>query len=461
MSIRLRLTLLYSSILALTLVIFSIALYAILARSVYTALHTDLAEEAQRFNDPRAIQGIHRGPPPRFAAPESYYQILNPEGGVTNRSPNLGEITLPLSPAALQAVQNGKTWGESVNIEGQTLYVYSAPLSFQGRLMGYVQIGRGMAEQEGSLGALRRILMAGIVLATLIAFGIGWGLAGTALRPINKITQTAQAIGAEHDFDRRVQHSGPNDELGRLATTFNQMLSELQTAYRQMEESLQAQRRFVADASHELRTPLTTIRGNLGLLQRKPAIETEDQIAVLDDLVSETERMMRLVQSLLTLARVDAGQGIRHEEVAVKPIMEDIARHAQVLAPDRRIIAAPLEDVEVIAERDMLKQVMLILTDNAIKYTPVGGQIILATTIENGHVALSVRDTGMGIPPATLPHIFKRFYRTDSARTGDGAGLGLSIAKSLVEAYQGAIAVDSEVGKGSVFTVTLPRAPGE
>jgi signal transduction histidine kinase len=136
-------------------------------------------------------------------------------------------------------------------------------------------------------------------------------LAGAALRPIQHITETAQAIGAERDFGRRVEYAGPRDEVNWLARTFNAMLGELQGAYRQMEDSLQAQRRFAADASHELRTPLTTIRGNLGLLQREPPIAPEDRVAAINDMVDETERLMRLVNSLLLLARADAHQPLR------------------------------------------------------------------------------------------------------------------------------------------------------
>jgi signal transduction histidine kinase len=334
------------------------------------------------------------------------------------------------------------------------------PILYQGRVTGVAQVARATTEQEASLGALRQLLIMGTILATVTAFGIGWAISGAALRPINRLTLTAQAIGAERDFDRRVEHTGPQDELGRLATTFNQMLSELQAAFHQTEQSLQTQRRFVADASHELRTPLTTIRGNLGLLQRNPPIDLEDREDVLGDSVEETERLMRLVQGLLTLARADTGQAVKTEPVAVQGTIEDVVRQTQRLAPGHAISVDSVADLVVLAERDMLKQVLLILLDNAVNYTPVGGRITVSAEGTDKNVVIRVRDTGVGIPASALPHIFTRFWRPDTQRTGGGAGLGLSIAQSLVEAYHGTIEVDSVVGKGSTFTVKLPAYCG-
>jgi signal transduction histidine kinase len=293
----------------------------------------------------------------------------------------------------------------------------------------------------------------------VIAFGVGWVLAGATLRPINRIERTAYAIGAERDFDRRVDHVGPPDEVGRLATTFNTMLTELQTAYRQVEHALQAQRRFVADASHELRTPLTTIRGNVGLLQRQPPIEPEDRVAALGDMADETDRLIRLVNDLLMLARADAGRLWRNEPVLIKPLIEDLCRQAQLLEPERRIHCEDILDLAVVANRDALKQVLLILLDNALKFTPVDGEVRFTTAVDADRVFIALCDTGPGIAPAALPHIFERFYRGDSSRTGAGAGLGLSIAKTLMDAQHGTISVESAAGRGSVFNISLPQAP--
>ena len=205
----------------------------------------------------------------------------------------------------------------------------------RGELIGVVQLARSLAEQDESLETLRNALLIGSVLVVVLAFIIGWVLSGAALRPIQRITDTAQIIGAQRDFDRRVDYRGPPDEVGQLATTFNGMLNELQGAYRQTEQTLQQQRRFVADASHELRTPLTTIRGNLGLLRRQPPIAEEDQRAVLSDMVDETDRLIRLTNDLLVLARSDAGRSLRRERVPIAPLVDDVCRQAKLLGEQR------------------------------------------------------------------------------------------------------------------------------
>ena len=299
--------------------------------------------------------------------------------------------------------------------------------------------------------------MVGCGLVIVVAFAIGWVLAGTALRPIHRITSTAQAIGAERNFSHRVQHVGPTDEVGQLALTFNNMLAELESAYRQLEGALDSQRRFVADASHELRTPLTTVRGNVELLRREPPVGTEERMEILADTTDEVDRLIRLVNQLLALARADAGQPLRHDRVRVKPLLEDVYRQAKLLAPEAAILADPPPDVMVLGDRDALKQVLLILIDNAHVHTAAGTVIGMSTLLVDGSVVINVHDTGGGITPDVLPHIFERFYRGKVSRSGPGTGLGLAIAKELVMAQNGSIEVESELGQGTLFSVILPR----
>ncbi len=461
MSIRLRLTLLYSTILVSTLVLFSVTTYVTVSRILLDFQQNALVEEATQI----LAQGVFtftviETPRGRIAVPETYVQVRTLDGEVADKSPNLGGFTLPLSDEGLQRLRSGeaKSWTEAVSTGDGRLLVYSKPFRFPGQSAGILQVARSLAEQDRALGALKWALTVGAGLATIAAFGIGWGLAGLSLRPINRITQTAQEIGAQRDFSRRVQYSGPSDEIGSLATTFNTMLTELQAAYRQVEQSLQAQQRFVADASHELRTPLTTIRGNVALLRRNPPISEEDRVAVLQDVAEEIERMIRLVNGLLLLARTDAGLPLRTEPVPVRPLVDEVCRQALVLADGRALSWDDQTSTAVLADRDALKQVLLILLDNAIKYTPEGGRITVTSASHDGQVAISVHDTGVGIDPAALPHIFERFYRGDASRSGQNTGLGLAIAKSLIEAQKGMITVQSEPGRGSVFTVVLPRA---
>jgi signal transduction histidine kinase len=456
MSIRLRLTLLYSGILALVLVGLSAALYFTVARASYAVVQERLAEEAQRLTTSRGFGLDHLEPMHgRFTDPQTYVQTLRADGQVADRTPNLGDYVIPLSEAGWKACQQGQTWNETVATEAGRLLVYSRPVAAQGQT-GILQIARSLVESDQSLDTLRNILTGGTVMATLFTFGLGWVLSGAALRPIDRITQTARAIGADRDFGRRVKHAGPNDEIGRLTTTLNTMLTELQSAYQQMEQSLHTQRRFVADASHELRTPLTTLRGNLGLLERQPPISPEDRLAVLADTIEECDRLIRLVHNLLMLARADSGLALRLEAVPVQPFVDELCRQARLLAPNRDVHCENALAVAVLADRDALKQVLLILVDNALKYTPPHGSITLATALADGRALIRVRDTGPGIPPKALPHLFERFYRVEASRTSAGTGLGLAIAKELIDAQGGVITVESEPGQGSVFTVSLP-----
>jgi signal transduction histidine kinase len=238
------------------------------------------------------------------------------------------------------------------------------------------------------------------------------------------------------------------------------MLTELQAAYRQ-------QQQFVADVSHELRTPLTTLRGNLALLRRQPSIRVEDKEDILDDMVGESDRLIRLVSDLLALARAESGQPLRSEFVQVRPLIKDVCRQARLLDADRTITCDPLPDVALVGDQDALKQVLLILIDNALKHasgpitvSAIAGEPLGTENPSEPGVAISIRDSGPGIAPEILPHVFERFYRGEDARGTSGLGLGLPIAKALVEAQDGKLNIDSQVDRGSAVTVSLPQAVG-
>ncbi len=461
MSIRLRLTLLYSALLALTLIILGVVLITAVSRVTLGTIESALVEEAQRLIATRPSrpdfnrQGYDIR---RVAVPETYVQARSSDGTILSRTSNLGDFDLPIDNARLAAAQNGETWTDVVTTDNGRLFILNQPVVSHGQLVGVIQFARSLAEQDEALTTLRNVLLIGSGLVVALAFVLGWFLSGAALRPIQRITDTAHVIGTQHDFDQRVDYHGPPDEVGRLATTFNDMLNELQHAHQQTEQSLQIQRRFVADASHELRTPLTTIRGNLGLLQRQPPIAEDDERAVLSDTLDETNRLIRLTNDLLVLARSDAGRALRSETVPLAPLVEDVCRQVRLLSEQHTIVCETAPVSNVLGDQDAIKQVLLILLDNALKFTPESGTITVGVEQTDRAAAIWVRDTGAGIAPDDLPHIFERFYRSDESRTGSGAGLGLAIAQELIEAQHGEITVKSEVGQGSTFTVTLPLA---
>ena len=461
MSVRLRLTLFYTAVLALTLALLGGVVYAVQARSTLADVEETLQRRSARLVAGRQYMLGGEGPaiPPdrpevptsTLAPPDTYLQWRTLDGELVDPPlESASDVILPLSDGALEALRSGHPWTEIATVEGERTLIYNEPVVLEGEPVEILQMGTSLTGWDTYLGALRRNLLTLSAAATVLAFGAGWVLAGLALRPIHRITRTAQAIGAERDLSRRVEHSGPDDEIGQLATTLNAMLGELQAAYQQ-------QQQFVAEVSHELRTPLTTIRGNLELLRLDPPIGTDERADVLDDVVGESERLIRLVNDLLTLARAESGRLLRSEPVSIKPIVEDVCRQARLLDPDRVIICDDLLDVAVLGDEDALRQVLLILLDNALKHST--GPVTIATTLADGkvpNVAIGIRDAGPGIDPTAMGHIFERFYRSEAARDTPGVGLGLPIARALIEAQGGSIAMKSQAGPGSVFTIALP-----
>ena len=483
MSIRLRLTLLYSAILAVTLIAFSTVLYAIQARNTLSIVQQDLVANARRVAEMISRSLLRADPvhppwriPQDGTTQESGFILVQPllplelrlrdsvhifdvDGVLLDIALNEQSEGFEINGEGLVLLKRGRPWTEiGIGEDGRYL-VYHLPVQVEGQTVLIVQMARSLADRDRSLQALGLALIIGSLAMTAIAFGIGWVLSGFTLRPIQRITQTAQRIGQERDFSSRVEHRGPNDELGRLAATFNHMLAGLQDAYQHVAHALQVQRDFVADVSHELRTPLTTVRGNLDLLgHTDPPMPPEEREDVLNDMVDETDRLIRLVGDLLTLARADAGRKLAEESVDVTALVQETCRQTRVLAPERDIDCHGPGEVLALADHDALKQVMLILLDNAVNHA--AGPVDVTFGADDSRVTIRVSDTGPGMPPELCDRVFDRFYRGDASRTTPGFGLGLSIAKTLVEAQKGTIEVESAVDAGSTFTVTLPLFRG-
>jgi signal transduction histidine kinase len=235
------------------------------------------------------------------------------------------------------------------------------------------------------------------------------------------------------------------------------MLSRLQTAYEELAKTSDMQKQFIADASHELRTPLTTIKGNIELLQKGAQNDPIILEEALHDIGSEADRMSRLVASLLTLARADAGFKLPLERLCIDRVIAEVIRQGEVLSHGKASFLYNIQDlsgIKVLGNRDYLHQLFLILLDNAIKYAP-GGTIKLTAAVEDGQLRISVADNGIGIAQEHLPKIFSRFYRVESSRAGEGTGLGLAIARWIVDEHHGRIEVESKVNQGTTFTVYL------
>lgn len=469
MSIRLRLTLLYSSILALTLLLFGTFLYFFLQYTLLREMDTVLSNKAvEVFNSikithsyPYLLQQVVLPDVDIFtAAPDVFLQVIDRQGQIVAKSSNLGSQGLPVNQeTVLQAAQKGAFY-QTFTLKQGKLRTYNLPLYLDENLVGIIQVGRPLETISGALKSLKLVLLTGTSLALLLAASTGYAMARSALRPIEKITQEAQAIGNHEDLSRRVSYFGPPDEVGQLASTFNAMLARLEKAYKRLDQSYATQKRFVADASHELRTPLTTIRGNVELLEKMGDEDPKTRAEALQDIKSEAERMSRLVNQLLTLARADAGLTPEKSPVELTPLFQEIFRQAKLLNPQvnfKPFDPQELAGLTLLGNADYLKQLFLIFLDNAFKFTPPEGEVQVSFYKKDSRLTFQIKDTGPGIPEKELPHLFQRFYQVSSNRTSKGTGLGLAIAQWIADIHGAEIQVESQVGKGTTFSITFSQ----
>jgi heavy metal sensor kinase len=303
------------------------------------------------------------------------------------------------------------------------------------------------------LRTVRRVLCLALPLVLALAGLGGFALASRSLAPLGWMAEQAMRITGSN-LETRIDIGGAAEELTVLAASFNELLSRL-------DQSFETMRRFVADASHELRTPIAVIRGEADVVlasERSPA-EYKQSLAIIQD---EARRLSRLVEDLLNLARADAGHvKLQIREFYLNDLLADCCRFVQPLANARRINleCRCAEDVPFRGDEELLRRLVVNLLDNAIRYTPGGGQVSATLESAGSDLLIRVADTGIGIPPEAVPHVFERFYRADKARSRQegGFGLGLSIVKWIAEAHDGAVALTSRPDAGSTFTVLLPR----
>jgi signal transduction histidine kinase len=470
MAIRLRLALWYGALFALVLLLVTSLSYSLHVRGHYDdrdrALVTSaghMAGEARAMpNGPHLVEGS--------GGLEVGFRLYDAQGVVREQTPDIAPLP-SLDPLALLQMPSGPAYDTLAGLAPplmapdipstgafglmstpeQRWRVYVLPLSQPGTITGYLATLTPLGRLDESIRLYRFILLA-LGLAGLCATLLGgWAIAGGALRPIARVTSTANTIAHSRDLSHRIATPRHHDELGRLATTFNDMLSSIEAAYA-------AQQRFVGDASHELRAPLTAIQGNLELIRRHPEMSPADRDEALAEAERETARLTRLVADLLALARADAGVALRHETVDLDAVVLDVFHTARQLAHGQELTLDPFEPVQVVGDADRLKQLLLILLDNALKYTPAGGRVTLGLRGCPHASEIVVQDAGVGIAATDLPRVFERFYRADPARNRDagGTGLGLAIARWIVEQHHGTIHIDSALEQGTTVTVSLP-----
>ncbi len=460
--IRGRIALFGAAVVALTVVIFSSLVYVLVERSLVS--QQDEALKARSNDVLRQLESPRGYRPSPFTLPFDIAKssdifveitVFNPSqvyssGKVNGADPVLPADLLQSAPSDRGTITNARAEN------GPLMRVYVRQLASASGPIGYLVVGKSLAGIESELSGLRLFLVAGAILSLMAAGAASWLVAGRALRPLDAMASTAEDIGRTQDLSRRLPEDGSDDEVGRLQRSFNQMLRQLEDAYLRLRSALVAQRRFVADASHELRTPLTTIRGNVGLLLKRDDITSEDRVAALNDIAGESERMSRMVQDLLTLARADAGYHLEMAPIDLLPIAQEVSRQAQTLQPARRIELLDGAPAPVEGNADAIKQLLWILIDNAFKHTPDSGRIQLRLDTEQGGARLMVLDDGPGIPQEDLERIFERFFQSDASRSGEGTGLGLAIARWIAREHRGQVTAANNPQGGAAFTVEFP-----
>ncbi len=474
MSLKLRLSLFYGLFLMLVLSTVAVVVYKLTERSLLNSLEE---RSRQSLND--LAQGEETLTALRRLPGDTYFEaVVYPADILPLDKPsdfkNGFKISLPIDPSRKRpnptedkvfqlltindyeilhendivstkvVLNNGETllvmavagWLESFDVEHPAIFLVGVPAS----------------SVQGTLQQLKRSLRETIIIAFVIFVLSVWLLSARVLSPLRRITKAAELVTSK-DLSQRVPVPKTRDELSKLALTINLMLGRLQ-------ESFETQRRFTADASHELRTPVTAIAGHASYLVRRTKLNAQ-QLESLKVIKEESDRMGKMVNDLLELARADAGFEVAKDPLNLVDILEDVSREIQPVAGDTKIItSAPEPIMEVLGDNSRLKQVVLNLVQNALNAgaTQISLSLTKVKLKDSNKICLEVLDNGPGIPEQAIPHLFERFYRVDGARStrGNGSGLGLSIVKWIVNQHQGSVSVESKVGEGSVFTILLP-----
>jgi two-component system, OmpR family, sensor kinase len=459
--IRWRLTLFNALVIGTILLALGLSLFLLLREALFSDV-----EETVRNRAVIATRAVESGDDPlredaeHLTADEVFVFVRDAKGGIVDQTANVSIKEETQDPVWERALASGGPEGGTAKLaSGEPDYIYAVPVDPPSGPARVVEAGKAYESAQETLEVFGTVLATGIGVALLFSVGGAYLLARGALRPVDAVTSAAREMGGD-DLSKRLPVANPKDEVGRLATTINALLSRLEAAFARREEALARQRRFAADASHELRTPLTSISGHARMLDEW-ALEEDSERAKrsVGAIRGEADRMRDLVESLLALTRGDEGVGLEVGRQDLATVADEAVQTARVTANGKVSIeyVRPKRTVMATFDRDSILRLARILLDNAVKYTPEGGKVTVRVSDGDGRAELEVSDTGVGIPNAQMPLIFERFYRVDPSRTKDSAGLGLSIARQIAEAHGGTIEVSSKPGEGSTFTLLLPK----
>ncbi|MEM9953957.1 MAG: HAMP domain-containing sensor histidine kinase [Chloroflexota bacterium] len=468
MTLRTRLALWYSGLLMAVIIIFSIAVITVsrvtLLQTVDQVLSSTVTSIVDSI-DPLPVDGFELdGDLEIFFRRDDVFHVSGvsvqvwqihtideplDEPILVRSSSDLLDSTTSLDPNNLHV---NKQVINSVMVSDRPERVLTQPFSLDdGTIIGVIQVSAPLTAIADANDQLLVITLISALICIGVSIGLGKWLSTHLLKPVDAIKEAAASVAVANDLTNRINWEGPDDELGALTKSFNHMMERLEGVFKLQQD-------FIGDVSHELRTPLTSIIGHLEIMD-KYGVDNDS----LDALHREANRMSRMVNDLLLLTRADSGEmKIDRYAIDVDAVMLEVFEQSLALVKERHlsINLERLEPVRIHGNADRLKQLLLNLISNAIKFTTDEGQIYLSVYPQGEQAIIEIRDTGIGIDEKDLPRIFDRFFQADSARVhrsdADGAGLGLSIVKWIVETHEGTIDVKSRIGQGTTFTITFP-----
>lgn len=461
-TLRARLTTWYGVFLLLILGFFGAGLYATVEHTLYKGTDDKLLALAKVVGQTEPKGPLPPGMDPFrgfldefFNTRSRFIQVLDPSGNVGSWSSNLDRGELAVSKAAIERAGRGlSTYETTASGNFPKLRTLTHPVVRRGRVSSVIQVATSLETIEETLSTLFWILTLGLPALLVVALGIGWFVAGRALKPVSEVIESINGLDADK-LDSRIARHQNTAEVRELAENFNSLLDRIEEAFKKVKQ-------FSADASHELRTPLTVLKGEAEVALRKERSPDEYK-AVIASSVQEIDRMTRIVQNLLLLSKGDLGEiPITPEKVDLSFLLEEVSEKAKVMAENKGLVfraEPPLTPVILAADPLHLRQLIWNLLDNAIKYTPRGGSVLLRhAPVDDSWAIVEVEDTGIGISEADKEKIFERFHRVDDSRASSdgGSGLGLAISQWAAKMHGGRIEVESAPEEGSRFKVYLP-----
>lgn len=459
MPIRWRLTLFNALAIGVILILLGAGLFFLLRSALLSGVESD-AENRAMAAARTVQQDGELEDAEQFALQGVFIVVRDEQGRILEQTADLSSGR-GSDQVWRQALASGEAQGGTAQLSDEAPdYVYAVPVNPESSRARVVEAGRSYAAAQETTETFGTLLAVGLGVALLLSVAGAYLLARTALRPVDAVVRSAQEIG-ESDLSARLPVHHRRDEIGRLASTFNELLARIETAFARREEALVRQRRFAADASHELRTPLTSISGYARMLEDWGLDNPKASRRAVAAISKESERLKELAESLLALTRGDEGAQLSLDRHDLAEVAREAVETVRGAAPEGITVEyePPGYPVEATFDREKIRQVITILLDNAVKYTPAdrhGDRITVVVGERDGESGISVGDTGIGIAEDQLPLIFERFHRVDEARSAGGAGLGLSIASQVAEAHGGSVSAESTLGEGSTFTLRLP-----